>query len=470
MVQKNSKRRDFLKVSLLALAARKTFSGGAPPSKSPLPTKAQQAWQDCEIGILFHFDLPVAARVFAPNNMVKRRLDPKLYNPVALDTDQWLEAVKAAGARYAVFTATHFSGFMQWQSDLYPYGVRQSPWRNGKGDVVADFVRSCRAAGVKPGLYFSTHRNVYWTVWGHYVDWGGGKGTPKQEAFNRIAEGMTRELCSRYGPLLELWFDAGVKTPREGGPDVLPIVERYQPSIVFYHSIQRADHRWIGNERGWAPYPCWVTMPDVASQTLAHTRGRRGRALLATGDPDGKAWCPAMVDVPLRAARGVHDWLFRPGGERGVLSVDALMRMYYQSVGRNCNLVIGVVINPEGRVPEGDLRRLEEFGRELRRRFRKPLAETAGRGRELTLKLPSPQPVNHVVLAEDISKGERVRAYRLEGLTPQKGLQVIGDGTCIGHKRIQKCPAVTLSEIKLVVTKAVAEPVFRSFAAFNITA
>ncbi|MEJ2049790.1 MAG: alpha-L-fucosidase, partial [Calditrichota bacterium] len=228
------------------------FNAEHDPASSARPTPAQLAWQDAEVGVIFHFDLPVAAGEFAPNNSGKKRLDPAKYNPRELDTDQWLEAAKTAGARYAVFTATHFNGFLQWQSDLYPYGVKQSPWRNGRGDVVADFVNSCHKYNIQPALYLSTHCNAYWTVWNHYVDWGAGRGTPQQAAFNRVAEQMTAELCSRYGPLLEIWYDAGVKTPAEGGPDVLPIVEKYQPDIVFYHNKQRADHRWIGNEDGYA--------------------------------------------------------------------------------------------------------------------------------------------------------------------------------------------------------------------------
>lgn len=102
--------------------------------------------------------------VFAPNNMVKRTLDTELYRPNQLNTDQWVETAKAAGAKYAIFTATHFNGFMQWQSNLYPYGFKQTSWRNYKADVVADFVASCRKADIKPGLYFSTHRNAYWTI------------------------------------------------------------------------------------------------------------------------------------------------------------------------------------------------------------------------------------------------------------------------------------------------------------------
>src|SRR5699024_3255516 len=154
------------------------------------------------------------------------------YNPKKLDTDQWIAAAKAAGANYAVFTATHFNGFMQWQSDIYPYGLKQAKWENGQGDIVEDFVHSCRRADIKPYIYLSTHRNAYWEVWDYYVNWGKGKGTPKQQEFNEVAEQMVEELCSKYGPLVQIWFDAGTKLPDEGGPDILPIFNKYQPDSV----------------------------------------------------------------------------------------------------------------------------------------------------------------------------------------------------------------------------------------------
>jgi alpha-L-fucosidase len=434
----------------------------------PRPTPAQLRWQECEIGLIYHFDLPVAAREVAPNNAVRQTLDPNLYNPAQLDTDQWLEAAKAAGAKYAIFTATHFNGFMQWQSDLYPYGLKQASWRQGKGDVVADFVASCRKHRIEPGLYFSCHRNAYWQLWDYYVDWGKGRGTPAQDAFNRIAEKMTEELCSRYGPLLELWYDAGVKTPEEGGPDVLPIVEKHQPNIVFYSSKQRADHRWIGNEAGHAGDPCWATMP-LGPGGLSHNSPSWKKCLL-NGDPDGKAWSPGMVDVPLRGSGGVHSWFWAPNQDHGAYPTDTLMKMYYNSVGRNCNLVIGEVITPEGRVPESDLRRLEEFGREVRRRFGTPVAETRGSGQAVRLDLPGPAKIDHVVAMEDIARGERVRAYSIEARVAGDQWLKLCEGKSIGHKRIHRFDPVEAASVRLSVSESTAEPSIRSLAVYNASA
>jgi len=430
----------------------------------PRPSAAQRIWQDCEIGLIYHFDMPVAAGVFAGNNTARQVFAPERYNPTRLDTDQWLTAAQSAGARYAIFTATHFNGFMQWQSDLYPYGVKQSPWRGGKGDPVADFVQSCRKVGIQPGIYFSTHRNVYWQVWGHYVDWGKGRGTPQQERFNRVAEQMTEELCSRYGPLVQIWYDAGVKTPEEGGPDVLPIFERHQPDSVFYHSKQRSDHRWIGNESGYAGQPCWATMPREQGE-VSHNSATWRKCLLK-GDPDGSYWSPGMVDVPLRATHGVHNWFWKPDQDPAAYTAEQLLRVYDQSVGRNCNLIIGEVVTSEGLVPESDIQRLAEFGRLLANQFARPVSETSGSGNILEMKWSKPRPVDCAVLMEDIEHGERVRQYVVEGTADGRAWNELSQGESIGHKWIVRFDRRPLIGLRLRVTRAAATPLIARLAAY----
>jgi len=462
-------RRDFLKVSgacLGAVALNPHLSLGAEPAETtalPLPTPAQITWQDCEIGVVYHFDMPTAAGTHINNNTSRKVYDTKLYNPVKLDTDQWIESAKACGAKYAVFTATHFNGFMQWQSDLYPYGVKQAAWRDGKGDVVGDFVASCRKAGIKPGIYFSTHRNVHQTVWGHYVDWGKGRKSDKQKAYNRIAEGQLEELCSRYGELVQIWFDAGTKLPHEDGPDSLPIFAKHQPNSVFYHSSRRSDHRWVGNEHGRVPYPCWATMPKGKDGAVGHNC-REWKRYLARGSADGQVWSPGMADAPLRN----HSWFWMPGRDKSVSSLQRLMGMYYNSVGHNCNLLLGIVVNPEGLVPDHDAGRLVEFGKEVRRCFGTPIAETSGSGESLELKLPQPQRINHMVAMEDIARGERVREYTLEGLVPGGTWKSLCCGECIGHKRIQKFDGVEVAAVRLKIGKSQAEPIIRRLAVFNV--
>lgn len=445
-------RREMAAMAMLAPQWR----GGA---SGPRPTRAQKAWQDFEVGVVFHFDMPV----FAPEGWkdYKQAFDPNLYQPKKLDTDQWVEAAKAAGARYAIFTATHFNGFLQWQSDLYPYGLKQTSWRGGKADIFGDFVKSCRKAGIAPGVYLSCHRNAYQKVWSHKVNWG--KGGPEQEAFAKLGAKMTEELVSRYGPLCEIWYDAGLPHPDDGGPDVLPVVDRYQKEIVFYHSPQRREHRWIGNESGYAGDPCWATMPDLAAAERAHQQAGPNRDMLLHGDPAGTLWSPAMVDVPIRT----HEWFWRPGDDPKVYSPEAMVEMYYKSVGLNSTLIFGGTPDRDGLVPEVDFRAYAEFGKEIRRRFGNPVAETKGRGNNVTLRLKRPARIDHVSIMEEISEGERIRVYKVEALTGASQWTPLGAGESVGHKRIHRFSAMDAAEVRLTVMKSTAEPFIRSLAVFS---
>jgi len=414
--------------------------------------------------VVYHFDMPLYdPDGWSGGRAIHKTCDPGAYNPAKLDTDQWLAAAKAMGARYAILTATHFNGFLQWQSDLYPYGVKQAKWRGGKGDLVKDFVASCRRAKIKPGLYMSCFRNAWWKVDRYRV--GYGKGGPDQAKFARTCERMVEELCSRYGELVQIWFDAGMIAPKDGGPDVLGIVDKHQPNMVFYHSPQRREHRWIGNESGYAGYPCWATMPDIKTAEAAH-KGRLPNKMLLHGDPDGKLWSPGMVDTVLRN----HHWFWRPNTENKIEPLKRLVGFYYTSVGRNCNLMLGLTPDPSGLMPAADVKRCEEFGKEIRRRFAKPVAETKGDGKEVILALPKPQKIDHVSIMEQIAHGERIREYVVEGLTGPDKWQKLCEGVSIGHKRIQQFKPAEVAKVRLRITKSVAKPLIRSLAAYNTEA
>jgi len=275
---------------------------------------------------------------------------------------------------------------------------------------------------------------------------------------------MTEELCSRYGPLVQIWYDAGVKTPAEGGPDVLPVFERHQPDSVFYHNKQRSDHRWIGNEAGHAGVPCWATMPQVDGM-VSHNADT-WKQFLHNGLEDGPYWSPGMVDVPFRGARGVHNWFWKPDQDHAVYPVDALMSMYDRSVGRNCTFILGEVVTSDGLMPESDIARLGEFGQALKKRFAHPAGETRGVGSELELVLPEPKKIDQVVLQEDIAHGERVREYRVAGQVGGDTWQTLAEGRSIGHKWICRFNPVEVARLKLSITRAAATPIVRRFAAY----
>ncbi len=434
-----------------ALAMLLTFPGAvaAAPAGAPLarPTPEQAAWQDLELGMFIHYDMPV----FKPgwdHRQYDRRPEPGIFNPRKLDTDQWMEAARALGAKYAVFVAKHGSGFMSWQSDLYPYGMKQSPYKDGQGDMVRDFVNSARKYGIRPGIYAHMGCNGFLEVDNPgLVNRGKGGDPEKQARYARTCEGMLTELWGNYGELTEIWFDGGVLDPEKGGPDMLPILRRLQPKAIVFQG-PAASIRWIGNEDGVAPYPCWATAPAE-------------RDYNGPGVPGGPRWLPGECDVPVRS--GV--WIWEPNTEGRLLSVDKLMDLYYRSVGHNCNLLLNANPDPDGLIPEPDMKRYREFGEEIRRRFGTSVGETSETGAVVELALARPARIDQVVTMEDILEGERVREYVVEGLS-SAGWTELSRGQSIGHKKIDRFSPVEVSRVRWRCLKSVAEPRLRKLAVY----
>ena len=224
-----------------------------------------------------------------------------------------------------VLTATHETGFGLWQSDVNPYCMKALKWKNGKGDIVRDFVRSCRKYGLKPGLYVGIRWNSLLGIHNFKAEGDGEFAAGRQQWYRRYCERMVTELCTKYGDLFMIWFDGGADDPEGLGPDVEPIVAEYQPECLFYHNVNRADVRWGGSETGTVGYPCWSSFPYPFSHNKSNESADAHNELLAHGDPDGKYWVPAMADTPLRGWNGRHEWFWEPGDEGSVYPLDELM-------------------------------------------------------------------------------------------------------------------------------------------------
>ncbi len=439
-------------------------------SDIPTPTPAQLAWQEAEMGAIFHYDLHVFdGKEYRQSGTDGNRINPvwdyQIFRPDSLDTDQWIKAAKDAGCTFALFTATHETGFAMYQSDVNPYSMKALKWRDGKGDLVRDFVNSCRKYDVKPGIYLGIRWNSFFGVYDFKVDGDGDFAQARQEYYNHMVEGMVTEICTRYGDLFEIWFDGGASHPDKGAPDVYPIVTKYQPNAIFYHNEQHADVRWGGSETGKMPYPCWATFPNFYSH--AGDTPQERYAFLKHGDPEGKYWMPAMADAPLRGTNGGHDWFWEPNHEDYLYSLEDLMDIYTHSVGHNSTLIMGLTPDPRGLMPDPDVRRLKEWGDEINKRYGSPLAQTSGRGSSLTIQLDQKTTVTAIIISEDIRLGERVRAYTLEALIGGQWKK-IGEGSSIGHKRIQLIDPVRSDQFRLRIDKKIAEPHIKNFALYDI--
>ncbi len=437
----------------------------------PKPSPAQLRWQQSELVAIFHYDLHVSdgKKYKQAHNRINPVEDYNIFNPERLDTDQWIRSVKDMGAKMAILTVTHETGFALYQSDVNPYSMKALKFQDGKGDIVRDFIASCKKYDILPGLYIGIRWNSFLGVYDFLVSDDGSEFAKNRQAhYNRMCERMTEELMSRYGPLAMVWFDGGAHGPELGGADILPIVEKYQKDIIFYHNTQRADIRWGGSETGKVTYPSWGTYPfPYSHSTNQKFVFKDNFRLLKEGDPDGRYYMPAMSDAPLRGYNGRHEWFWEPDDEAGIFPLSSLMDMYYGSVGRNSTLILGLTPDPSGLLPEADAKRIKEFGDEIRRRFSAPLAKTSGEGNILTMKLPGLQTVNHIQLKEDIAHGERVREFKVEGKTKQ-GWKVLASGSSIGHKYLVKVDDVEVSSLRFTVSKSRAKALIKEFAVFAV--
>ncbi len=401
------------------------------------PTPEQAAWQDTEIGMFIHF---------APNTWQDKEGDDRStplgkINPAELDTDQWVSVAESMGAKYIVFVAKHVGGFCMWQTDTTDYGIKNTAWRGGKGDVLADLAASCRKRGMKWGVYLSPRDDA------HGVDTGGKcKTAEDQQKYDAIYRQQLTEVMSRYGELYEIWFDGSNIV------EVGDILKQYGPHAMIFQG-KYATIRWVGNEDGTAPDPAWNAVSEAA---------RLKGATAADGNPDAETWLPNECDARMR-----QDWFWSSKNAKTLKSVDQLMDMYYRSVGHGAVLLLNATPDTTGRIPESDARRAAEFGAEIQRRFGKSLAESPGTGDVVELALSKPGPIDHVLVMEDITQGERIRAYVTEGFSGGAWI-TLSQGTAVGHKKIDRFDPVPVERVRLRVTKSAAPPIIRKLAVYHV--
>jgi alpha-L-fucosidase len=422
------------------------------------PTPQLIKWAQAEIGVLIHFDI----EVFQPQwiHIQNGKLNPppklELFNPTELNTDLWIKTAKAAGATYAVLTAKHVTGFTLFPDALYQYSIDKTPYKLGKGDIVQDFINSCHKYQIKPGLYYSCEANSYLNI--HRSS----KNIPKYpskewDEFKTIVTRQLQLLWTKYGELFEIWFDGGLL---EHGPDYLALLQKYQPNAVTFQGPDQHSHRirWVGNERGLAPYPCWSTIYATESYDGTQEIGDKNK-----GDPEGTYWVPAETDVPLR----YMNWFWIPNQESLVASPGLMMKWYYESVGRNSNLLIGMVIDNRGLIPETDVISLNEFGEHLKKRFSQPLGSTQGSGTQLDIVFDQNIEFNNIEIMENIDNGHQIREFVIEKSLDGITWVPILTGSAIGHKFLSWIEVQIAKQVRIKIQKKVGSPVISKFAIYK---
>lgn len=402
-----------------------------------LPSAAQLAWLDYEIGMFVHL---------APNTWQEREYDdrsiPPEQLPFAADPEQWADTAKALGARYIVMVAKHQGGFCLWQTDTSSYSVRSTQWKNGSGDVMAELSQACAKRGLGLGVYLSPRDDFQGAG-----PSGRTEDPAKQEAYNAIVRQQLTELLTRYGPIVEIWFDGSSVVP------VSDILATQAGNAMIFQGPQ-ATIRWVGNEDGFAPDPVW--------NALDKGDGATGIATALHGDPRGGTWMPLEVDVSIRRP----NWFWSTTNESQLLTKVQLLDIYYRSVGRGTQLLLNLPPDRNGRIPDADAARAKEFGDEITARFSAPTASTSGKGPSVTLELHPAAPLDHLVLEEDLRGGQRILSYRLEGRVAGTW-RSLGGGTSVGHKRIHPIAPKHYDAIRATFPAAIGTPALRRLAAFG---
>jgi alpha-L-fucosidase len=452
--------------SLVSITNTFAQSAAAPQPYGAIPTKHQLEWQDMEYYMFIHF----GPNTFTDKEWGHGDEDPKVFNPKKLDARQWARTAKAAGMKAIIITAKHHDGFCLFPSKYSTHTVRESAWKNGKGDVLKELSAACKEYGLKFGVYLSPWDRNHPKY-----------GTPE---YNDIFAKTLKEVHTQYGPIFEQWFDGakgqGEKKQDYDFPLFNSIVYAHNPQAVIFSDIGPGA-RWMGNENGVAGETNWSTLNTDGFGVGADAPKA---SVLNTGDEDGKYWIPAEVDVSIRPG-----WFYSASTDDKVKTLEQLVSIYNTSVGRNSNLLLNVPVNRDGLIHPNDSTRLMELRRYLDASFKTNLAKGkkvttstgAGKGYSaqnltdgnpktywttggevknatITIDLGKPTELNRIVLQEYIQLGQRVKSFMVQ-YWDGKDYKLLDEQTTIGHKRILAFPTITSSRIQITITEPKAAPV-----------
>ncbi len=410
------------------------------------PTPIQYKWHEQERIMFLHF----APTTWIKGTQVEQNdhsIPLDRIKPQKLNTDQWCETALSWGAKEIIFVAKHSGGFCWWQTETTEYGIKETPYKNGQGDVLKELSESCKKYGLNLGVYVYPGDKT----WGAMIGSGGKTKDPsKQEAYNEVFRTQLTEVLTKYGEMLEVWFDGSCVI------DISDIMAKYAKNSVVFQG-PHASIRWPGTESGNLFYPAWNS---VNSEDLS-----TGVSTQIDGNPDGDAWAPLETNTTLYD----HYWFWSEEKVKKRKSVDELMENYYRSVGHGSVFLLNASPDTTGLIPTGDVKRYAEFGEEIKRRFGSPIAELKSKqGKEVFLTFDRPGVVNHAIIMEDYREGERIRKYKIEGLSNGQWKELC-QGISVGRKKIDFFEDVEISAMRLSINESAGMPLIRSFAAYYVS-
>ena len=449
-----------------------------PAPYGAVPTKEQTEWQKMEYYMFIHF----GPNTFTDVEWGDGKEDPKVFNPTHLDCRQWAATAKAAGMKAIIITAKHHDGFCLWPSKYSTHTVRESAWKDGKGDVLKELSEACREYGLKFGVYLSPWDQNHPAY-----------GTPE---YNQIFSNTLDEVLSNYGEIFEQWFDGACGEGPNGKKQVYDwdlfhkTVYRNQPHAIIFSDVGPGC-RWMGNERGVAGETNWSTMNIEGfepGKNAPHTK------ILNEGEADGKSWLPAETDVSIRPG-----WFYSASTDDKVKSLAKLVDIYHTSAGRNSNLLLNVPPDRRGLIHPNDSTRLMELRRTLDESFSVNLAKdakltasnTRGQSSNYDVKnlinetfdsywatddnqlsasieiiFGKEQTFNRLVLQEYIPLGQRVKSFSVD-YWDGSAWQHVTRQTTIGYKRILCFPMITTQKIRVNIEESLACPVLNGIGVYK---
>jgi alpha-L-fucosidase len=341
----------------------------APRPYGALPSARQLKWHETEMYCLIHF----TSTTFENEERGYGDAPASIVNPKKMNALQIVSAAKAGGIRGIVYVTKHHEGFAMWPTKTSTYNISQSPWKNGKGDIVKEFQLAAKQRGLKFGIYCSPwdRNNLNY-------------GTP---AYVEDYRNQLKELYTNYGELFMSWHDGanggdgyygGKKEERRVDPatyydwyNTWKITRKLQPNAAIFSDVG-PDVRWVGNENGFAPETSWATINVGKFKGSIPMPGFTSTHNLGSGDRGGKQWIPFEADVPLR-----NGWFYHAEDDTTVKSAEELFKIYCNTVGRGGCLDLGLAPNREGLLHQNDVVVLEEFGKMLKQTFAINLAKQA---------------------------------------------------------------------------------------------
>jgi len=455
----------------------------APPEAfGPVPDERQLAWHEMEMNAFIHFTI----NTFTDKEWGYGDESAELFNPTDLDVDQWVSVLKETGFQGVILTCKHHDGFCLWPTAYTEHSVKNSPFMDGKGDVVKAVSDACKKYGLKFGVYLSP--------------WDRNRADYGQPSYIEYYRNQLKELFTNYGPVFEMWFDGanggdgyygGARETRQidretyyDWPATLELVGSIQPQVVFF-SDAGPDIRWCGNERGFIGETNWNT---ISVDTLYAGKPDL-YDLLNTGSEDGNKWVPGEVDTSIRPG-----WFYHAKEDSLVKTSERLFEIFLSSVGRGSNLLLNIPPDRRGKFHENDVQALRGLKAMLESAFATDLAlganvkasevrgnssrfaaqrvvdgdqstywttEDATKTGSLEIDLGEEKTIKFAQVQEYIALGQRVRAFTVEAWK-DNAWQQVAEGTTIGYKRILQADPVTTAKVRITITDARACPVISS--------